>query len=223
MTRTLIPKIEGPNKFKKFISPYFKHLAKRHGGLFRGANFEFRVSSKRGFTLLESLAVISILGVLATTAIYTYTSATSRSRDARRKSDLTAISLGFQARHDVQTCSNANDIGYYPGRNLGWPADGRWKSTEILRTLNNDCGSFSEFLITVPTDPREGNGGLIYRFDLSNQNDVIGRHYRLTAKLEKTPNETEQAGLARAKLVWENSFGGVVNTFPPDYNYIVGN
>ncbi len=181
----------------------------------------WKFRTRRAFTLIESLAVISILGILATTAIYIFSSATERSRDARRKSDLTAISLGFQARHDALACSNPLDVGYYPGRSLGWSADDPWKSTEGLRNLSNDCGSFSEFLITVPTDPTEGIGQFGYRFDLSDESGVIGKHYRLTAILERLPNESEQAGLDRAVTVWHDSFGGAL--LPDSYNYIIGN
>ncbi|MCR4307845.1 MAG: type II secretion system GspH family protein [Candidatus Berkelbacteria bacterium] len=180
---------------------------------------------KRGFTLIEALAVVSIIGILAATATYVFVSATSRSRDARRKSDLTAISLGFQARHDALACSNETDKGRYPGYKLdNWSSgEQRWKDVARLSGTNDPCGAFSEYLITIPTDPRSGNGGLVYRFDLSIENGVIGRHYRLTAKLEKviTPNSPEDLALVRAVEVWQTSFGGAA--LPEDYNYIIGN
>jgi len=177
------------------------------------------------FTLIEALAVVSIIGILATTAAYAYTSATSRSRDARRKSDLTAISLGFQARHDALTCSNSADIGRYPGRKLAnWPSQ-PWKEIEQLRNYSNDCGAFSEYLITIPTDPTRGTGTENYQFGLSDFTDqnTIGKHYRLIAKLEKSiePESPEGLALARAATVWQTSFSGAM--LPSGYNYIIGN
>ncbi|MEK7202505.1 MAG: prepilin-type N-terminal cleavage/methylation domain-containing protein [Patescibacteria group bacterium] len=179
---------------------------------------------KRGFTLIEAMSVVAIIGILASLSMYAYTSATSRSRDARRKSDLTAISLGFQARHDAKACNDQGDIGFYPGRNLG--QSGRWWKVLDLRSISDGCGSFSEYLMTIPTDPSISNGGLNYLFDLSHEpppdGDLIGKHYRLTAQLEKTPlNSSEQTALERAETIWQTSFGGA--PLPDGYNYIIGN
>jgi len=182
---------------------------------------------RKGFTLIESLAVISIIGILATLTIYVYGSATARSRDARRKSDLTAISLGFQARYDSQTCSDPNDIGFYPGRNFN-PSQ-RWKTVSQIALLTGDCGAFSEYLATVPLNPNDGKGLFPYRFDLSTQEPggpaLVGKHYRLIAHLEEPLSVQEQSDLDRMVTVWVGSFGGA--NLPPNltkdrYNYIIG-
>lgn len=47
--------------------------------------------NKKGFTLIELLVVISIIGFLATASIVILNSARVKSRDARRKNDLTQI------------------------------------------------------------------------------------------------------------------------------------
>ena len=44
-----------------------------------------------GFTLMELIVVISIIGILATIGTATYTTAQQKSRDARRKQDLGAL------------------------------------------------------------------------------------------------------------------------------------
>jgi prepilin-type N-terminal cleavage/methylation domain-containing protein len=177
---------------------------------------------KRGFTLIEAMAVVSIIGILAATATYAYVNLTSRSRDARRKSDLTAISLGFQARHDTLTCSSQMDIGKYPGQE--YLSTDHWKSVGGLSSTSDSCGAFSEFLTTIPTDPtKQGNP---YKFDLSREGTggtIIGKHYRLTAVLERviTAGSQEEADLARAVSLWQTSFGGAL--LPDGYNYIIGN
>lgn len=46
---------------------------------------------KKGFTLIELLVVISIIGILVSVAIASYSGAQIKARDARRRSDMTAI------------------------------------------------------------------------------------------------------------------------------------
>lgn len=176
---------------------------------------------KKGFTLIESLAVIAIIGILAALSIYMVAGIMKNSRDAKRKSDLTAISLGFQARYEAKTCSNqAEDVGFYPGRTLGQTV--RWKEVEQLRTTTDSCGSFSEFLATVPVNPEDSSGVFPYRFDLSNESGLVGKHYRLAAKLEKT-SVNQEAELVRARTIWHDSFGGNLTDLRVEYNYIIGN
>jgi len=176
----------------------------------------------RGFTLIEVLVVIVIIGIAVTAAIYVYSSSISRSHDARRKSDLTAISMGFKARHDAQDCSTRADIGFYPGRSLDITKT--WLKVSELEAITPDakyesCGAFSEFLATIPTDPDDAEGSFPYRFDLSVEAGLVGRHYRLTAHLENA-DEQELEDLARATAVWHDSFGG--GNLPKGYNYIIG-
>lgn len=173
-------------------------------------------NSHFGFTLIESLAVIAIIGVLASLSIYVASGVQKNSRDARRKSDLTAISLGFQARYEAKTCSDPSDVGFYPGRSLYSAIS--WSAVSALANAGNDCGPFSEYLITIPTDPKSHNS---YIFDLSSESSgLLAKHYRLSAILEKTPNNND---LARTMTIWHDSFGGA--NLPPNdsYNYVIGN
>lgn len=51
---------------------------------------------QRGFTLLELLVVISLIGLLITIGSVSYTTGQKKSRDARRKGDMRAIQNGFE-------------------------------------------------------------------------------------------------------------------------------
>lgn len=51
---------------------------------------------KKGFTLIELLVVIAIIGLLATFIVASFGSAQAKGRDARRKSDLNAISTALE-------------------------------------------------------------------------------------------------------------------------------
>ncbi|OGM05199.1 hypothetical protein A2125_01705 [Candidatus Woesebacteria bacterium GWB1_43_5] len=59
------------------------------------SNFKFRISNA-GFTLVELLVVISIIGVLLGLAVFGLTGARESARDTKRKSDLEAIRSGLE-------------------------------------------------------------------------------------------------------------------------------
>jgi general secretion pathway protein G len=52
--------------------------------------------SKRGFTLLELLVVISIIGILVALGAVSYTTAQQKGRDAKRRGDLKSIQSAFE-------------------------------------------------------------------------------------------------------------------------------
>lgn len=63
--------------------------------------------NKKGFTLVELLVVIAIIGLLSTMAVVALNSARSKSRDARRISDVKQIQTALELYY--------NDHGGYPG------------------------------------------------------------------------------------------------------------
>jgi len=64
-----------------------------------------------GFTLVELLVVISILGILASIALVSFTSSQMRGRDTQRKSDLKQISSALELFY--------SDYGKYPDESGG--------------------------------------------------------------------------------------------------------
>lgn len=59
-----------------------------------------------GFTLVELLVVISIIGILSTLAVVSLNTARSKSRDARRLSDIRQMQTALEFYY--------NETGYYP-------------------------------------------------------------------------------------------------------------
>ncbi len=61
----------------------------------------------KGFTLIEILIAVAIMGILASVGFGAYTVSLQKSRDAARKSDLSQIAKAIEAYN--------NDYGVYPG------------------------------------------------------------------------------------------------------------
>lgn len=169
-----------------------------------------RKVKSRAFTLIESLAVIAIIGILVSLSIYTISQAQRQARDATRKSDVSAIAQGFEARALDRTCTNQADVGLYPGKvilddNPGEPM--RWQSVEILYDNPEDllCNLFSSYLPTRPEDPQGVN---YYLFNLSAASGKEGKHYRIAALLERDLSDSQERELCRQSKVWVEEFNG---------------
>ncbi|MDD4937700.1 MAG: prepilin-type N-terminal cleavage/methylation domain-containing protein [Candidatus Shapirobacteria bacterium] len=64
------------------------------------------IKNKKGFTLVELLVVISIMGILTVVVSSSFRTIQMKSRDARRKSDLSSISKALNMYY--------NDVGIFP-------------------------------------------------------------------------------------------------------------
>lgn len=165
------------------------------------------MNKKRGFTLIEALAVISIIGTLATLTIFVVVQAQRQARDVERKSDVAAISEGFEARYADKTCSDQSVVGHFPGQAILTidPSDHTrylWGRVSALST-DSLCAPFSNYLPTIPTDPNS-RLGRDYYFNISED----FKHYRITASLEHSVNSSTAASLNQQSGVWYNSFTG---------------
>lgn len=130
----------------------------------------------KGFTLVELLVVMSIIGVLASLAVGSFRNAQTRGRDATRKSDLKQIAHSLELFYA--------DYGRYPSATgtmiAGCPFD---PTLQTGTACSWGSGSFSDgktaYFKTLPNDP-SSNQNYEYRIIAGSNN----QKFQLFAKLE---------------------------------------
>lgn len=129
-----------------------------------------------GFTLLEILVVMVIIGILSTIGLRSFSSSQVKARDSRRKSDLHNIRSALEVYY--------NDKGQYPaasnGDILGCGTDAQEACTwgEIWQEEFNTAGvQDTIYMVELPDDP---SGATEYYY----HSEAPHKSYRLYAHLE---------------------------------------
>ena len=115
-----------------------------------------RFQNKKGFTLIEILVVISIIGLLSSIVLTSVNSARGKARDARRIADFKSFSLALEFYYDK--------YGRYPpspnGCCSGGPGGTHNQSFEAVANAMVTEG----FLATVPKDPSASAAYMLYDY-----------------------------------------------------------
>lgn len=119
-----------------------------------------------GFTLVELLIVMSIIGILAAIGLGSFTTAQMRGRDAERKSDLKQISHALELYY--------SDHGKYPPTTLivsgSEFTDGK---TVYFKNIPSDPVSSQSYTYIVPDSPTNQKFKLFAKLENTQDKDCI--------------------------------------------------
>ncbi len=144
--------------------------------------------NKKGFTLIEILVVISIIGFIAASAMYALNNARVKARDAKRLSDIKILQKALEMYYD--------DNNLYPGGSNGWYYNDACDATGFAGKISS-IPSLSLFLSKVPDDPNNNimaNWGCYWYNRLKNGQGYKLLIYPENRKLMKQDMNCECAG-----------------------------
>jgi type II secretion system protein G len=123
-----------------------------------------------GFTLIELLVVITVIGILTTLAVTNFSSARSRARDLKRKSDLRNAKAALRLYY--------NDFQTYPAASSGRIA-GCGSGGTTACSWGSAFTAVSTYMNQLPQDPLN-TGSYVYTYAQTSS----GEGFTITAVLE---------------------------------------
>jgi prepilin-type N-terminal cleavage/methylation domain-containing protein len=136
-------------------------------------------SKQQGFTIVELLIVIVVIGILAALVITTFTGIQQKARNTERETDIKALQGQIEAYYAVNgkypTLANLNDAQFRTDNMKGLDAEALKDPKGTAQTLVGAAAANSYSYVATPTGCDNATGG-----------DCAG--YTLTATYEGTVN-----------------------------------
>ncbi len=139
----------------------------------------------RGFTLIEMLVVVSLIGILATLITANLNSGRARARDAQRKSDLRNIQTALRIYY--------NDKGGYPTNTTSGEIKGCGPTGVATCTWGMEW--LADTTVYMPVLPKDPVTAQSYKYELGGDTDT----FTLSACLE---NKSDDKGIATTDTSW---------------------
>ncbi len=137
------------------------------------------INMKRGFTLVELLVVITIIGILASIGLSTFTSAQAKGRDAKRKAHLRQLADSFEAYYNDKKQYPADDgAGNLMACGAGAIEACIWGTSSMQNTTTETV-----YMVQLPSDPTSNRS---YYYDSLENNTKFQLYARL--ENERDPN-----------------------------------
>lgn len=135
----------------------------------------------KGFTLVELLIVIVIIGILATIGIASFSSSQMKSRDTQRKANLKQIANALEIYY--------NDKGQYPagnaGQMMGCGAGAILACSWGSSTTFSNTTTGTVYMARLPTDPSSNS----YYYRPIADPTGLNTKYQLYARIENTQDK----------------------------------
>jgi len=134
------------------------------------SNFKFQISNfKKGFTLIEIMVVIAIIGILSSFLIGAFSGLRQTTRDSQRKTDLRLIQSALEIyRSDTGKYSSSSPIN---------PCGGSWTVSSTVYMQKIPCDPLSAAAYTYIYDSTKGSYSLfacLEDVDDKDRDDVDG-------------------------------------------------
>lgn len=177
-----------------------------------------------GFTIIELLIVIAIIGVLATMVIFSVRAAEERGRDAKRQADMAQLQKALAYYH-AETGAYPGPVGNY-GEGGATEGCGGWDSSAVDRDASGiamlDPLMENGYISAMPSDPNNSTtcSGYQYRYYLFNAgtngcDSSRGRYYVLgVVDMEASSGAHENSpGFSCSGHDWQTNFEWVTGGF----------
>lgn len=139
-----------------------------------------------GFTLVELLIVIAIIGILSTAAVVNLGNAKAKARDAKRLSDISQLQKAIELYYAEHEAYPNSDCYGLPGVVLCSSVRGNnWIS---------NIGPGTQLNVQLPVDPINLDNGGLYSYLYTRQVQWADQYYYLVYKLETMPQRSECNG-----------------------------